>query len=305
MRLGLFRYVFILFIITACTSCKKSNIVPVPTETPANIPDTIPANTEDSIPVNIPDSTIEETLPPTLSAVTVNINDAVKGYYKALPSKYDTSEKNYPLLIFLHGGGGFGNGQIDLPLLLNEGIPLLLDEKIFPPEFVVNDEHFSFIHLAPQFSREPTPEEVMSFIRYAIENFRIDSSRIYLTGMSNGGKITCNVAERHPEAFAAIVAMAGVSDTTDLQNKCASIVNSELPVWVFHNDQDQVSSVDASIKFIDAINDLHPAIAPRFTIFPSEGLLGHDAWTRATDPRFKEDNRNIYEWMLQYRRILQ
>lgn len=305
MRLGLLRYVFFVLIINAGTSCKKTNIIPAPVPTANTPPADTPVITPDSIPVIIPDSTIEESVPPTLSAVTVNINDAVKGYYKALPSKYATSEKNYPLLIFLHGGGGFGNGQIDLPLLLNEGIPLLLDEKIFPPEFVVNDEHFSFIHLAPQFSREPTPAEVMSFIRYAIENFRIDTSRIYLTGMSNGGKITCNVAELYPETFAAIVAMAGVSDTTDLQNKCARIVNSELPVWVFHNDLDQVTSVDASINFIDAINELHPVIVPRFTIFPSEGLLGHDAWTRATDPGFKEDNRNIYEWMLQYRRIRQ
>jgi predicted peptidase len=123
--------------------------------------------------------------------------------------------------------------------------------------------------------------------------------------MSNGGKITCNVAELHPDMFAAIVAMAGVSDTIDIQNKCANLIRSNLPVWVFHNDHDQVTSIDLSMNFINVLNNLNPAIAPRFTIFPSAGLLGHDAWTRATDPGFREDNHNIYEWMLQYRRIQQ
>jgi hypothetical protein len=32
------------------------------------------------------------------------------------------------------------------------------------------------------------------------------------------------------------------------------------------------------------------------------GLLGHDAWTRATNPQFKENNSNIYQWMLSYHR---
>lgn len=282
MRARLFLYVIIFYILSGSISCRKSNLnslTTAPTDTP------------------------EETLPPVLSPVSFDINDAIKGYYKALPSNYATSGKSYPLLVFLHGGGGFGNGNLDLPLLLNEGIPLLLDEKLFPPEFVIKDKHFSFVHLAPQFIREPSTAEVRSFIKFATEHFRVDTSRIYLTGMSNGGKITCNVAETYPYLFAAIVAMAGVSDTTDGKNKLEGIVRSKLPVWVFHNDHDEVTSIDLPTNFITTLNNLHPDIAPRFTIFPSEGLLGHDAWTRATDPGFKEDNRNIYEWMLEYRRI--
>jgi hypothetical protein len=26
----------------------------------------------------------------------------------------------------------------------------------------------------------------------------------------------------------------------------------------------------------------------------------HDAWTKASDPNYKENNMNMYEWMLQY-----
>ena len=243
-----------------------------------------------------------ETSPPAITPVTANINEAIGGYYKALPSKYKLDNKTYPLLIFIHGGGGFGNGQLDLPILLNEGIPQLLDEKIFPPEFVVNGNHYSFIHLAPQFKKQPSSEQVLQFIHFAVDQFRVDTNRIFIAGMSNGGKIACDVAAAYPEIFAAAVSMAGVSDSLNRAVKCSRIAKANLPLWVFHNDNDQVISIRNPSDFISLIESFNPAMRPRFTIFPSEGLLGHDAWTRATQPAFREDNRNIYEWMLQYHR---
>jgi hypothetical protein len=50
------------------------------------------------------------------------------------------------------------------------------------------------------------------------------------------------------------------------------------------------------------LDSFHPAIPPRLTEFEPMGLLGHDAWTRATDPHYRENNKNIYEWMLSYHR---
>lgn len=244
-----------------------------------------------------------ETIPPVLVPVTADVSAAIGGYYKALPSKYTASDKSYPLLVFIHGGGGFGNGQLDLPMLLNEGIPQLLDEKKFPAEFFVQGEHFSFIHLAPQFKRQPSAAEVRSFIDYAKAQFRVDANRIYLAGMSNGGKITCDVAAAYPGLFAAIVPMAGVSDTGNIIEKCANLAGAKLPIWIFHNDRDEVTSIDFPTKFVSLLDSFHPNVAPRFTIFPSMGLLGHDAWTRAVDPDFREDQMDIYEWMLQYKLV--
>lgn len=252
-------------------------------------------------PVSVAELPIE-TVPPVLTPVSLEVNDAISGYYEALPSKYVADNKQYPLLVFLHGGGGFGNGSLDLPLLLNEGIPQLLDEKIFPAEFYVQGEHFSFIHLAPQFRRQPSVEEVRSFISYAQTHFRIDASRIYVAGMSNGGKILCETAAAYPDVFAAIVPMAGVCDTLDMKEKCSRVANANLPIWVFHNDSDQLTSVEFSSAFVSLVNGFHPAVAARFTVFPSVGLLGHDAWTRATDPGFREDGMSIYQWMLRYKR---
>jgi len=74
-----------------------------------------------------------EAEPQLLTAVTQKINDAIGGYYFSTPVHYQQSSKKYPLLIFIHGRGQFGDGNKDLPILLNEGIPELIDEKFFLP----------------------------------------------------------------------------------------------------------------------------------------------------------------------------
>jgi hypothetical protein len=75
-----------------------------------------------------------------------------------------------------------------------------------------------------------------------------------------------------------------------------------LPIWAFHNNQDQSISLESVKEFLQLINDNYPAIPPKLTLFLPFGLLNHDSWTRATDPSFKEDGMNMYEWMLQYAR---
>jgi predicted peptidase len=284
------RLVVFVFIFAATLSCAKRTEMAI----------RIPAAAVDTVTKPEPEYEIR---PATLIPVTKNINDAIGGYYVGLPAKYNATIKSYPLLVFIHGGGQFGNGQLDLPVLLNEGIPQLYDEKIFPPDFEVGGEHFSFVMVAPQLRRNPTNEELHSFIKYAQENYRIDSSRIYLVGMSNGGRITCNVAAAYPWFFAAIVPMAGVPDSLGLEVKTSRIAESNLPVWIFHNDSDEVIDIRLPIRFVESIENYRPVIKPRLTRFERPmGLLGHDAWTRATNPQFRENNTNIYEWMLSYHR---
>ena len=242
-----------------------------------------------------------ETQPAALVPITKPVSSVVQGYYQALPAHYNESGKKYPLLVFIHGGGQFGDGNTDLPVLLNEGIPELLAEHRFPPSFRSNDKNYSFVVLIPQFTKHPLNEEVRSFIDYALSAYRIDASRIYISGISNGGMITCDVAAEYPLMFAAIVPIAGAAEG-NVMERCKRIAEAKLPVWQFHNDNDEFIDIDVSKNFISAINGFQPLIVPKFTIFPAFGLYGHDAWTKATDPGYKEGNMNIYEWMLQHSR---
>ena len=66
-----------------------------------------------------------ETAPAVQTAVTANVSARIGGFYKALPARYDSTTKKYPLLVCLHGVGETGNGVTDLPRLFNNGVTKL------------------------------------------------------------------------------------------------------------------------------------------------------------------------------------
>lgn len=249
-----------------------------------------------------PPAEVFETAPPVFKPVIQKVNDLIGGYYQALPARYSETSKKYPLLLFIHGGGQFGNGSYDLPLLLNEGIPQLLDEKKFPADFVVNGVHHSFIVLAPQFAKVPDNTVITSFLDHAKKNYRIDESRMYICGFSLGSRIVCDYSAAFGNSIAAIVPISGVPNF-QVNEKAKSIAAANLPVWAFHNQPDVLFSAQQTKDFISNINSFNPARTARLTIFSdSTGMLGHDAWSKATNPVYEENNLNIYEWMLQYKR---
>jgi predicted peptidase len=275
MNIGLYRILFIISLSFLITSCKKE----------------------------AEDIEVTETRPPVLKANSVDVNKAIGGFYSAVPEHYNENTNTYPLIIFLHGSGQVGNGTTALPSVAFGGIPKLLKDGLFPPGFKVNGKYFSFIILAPQFKWwDPDVQDVISFIDYARKNFRVDSTRIYLSGLSGGGVLTTEVAAEYSSKLAAIVPIAGVSSGGDVNLTCEKIAEGNLPVWVFHNDADSIINVAHARNFITTLKSFRPAILPKYTEFLPFGLEAHDAWTKATDPAYKENNMNIYEWMLQYSR---
>jgi predicted peptidase len=259
------------------TSCKKSN------------------GDDEKQPTTPVDNNIVETRAAVQTSVPATpIGGAISGYYQALPWYYFATTKSYPLIISFPGGGQTGNGTTDLPLVLNDGLAKLLSQKKLPPSFSVNGNAYSFIVLTPQLTKYPSNEDIKAFIDYAIQHFRIDNSHIYLTGLSIGGSISADVAAAYPGLIAAIAPMSGESQS---MASCQQLANNHIPVWDFHNSGDPTVNISQSNTFIGWINSFHPAIAPRQTVFQSNV---HDSWTKALDPSYKENNMNVYEWMLQY-----
>ena len=242
-----------------------------------------------------PDIDIIETLPPVQVAVHYNVTANCAGFYRALPARYDSTAKNYPLLIFLHGSGEKGNGTTDLPKVLKNAVPNLINKKKFPPSFTSDGKTFSFIVLSPQVKSSTKPEDVRAMIQYAIAKLRVDTTRIYVTGLSLGGGATWNFAARYGENVAAVVPICG-SSTATLKNT-KEITAKKIAVWAFHNEDDQTVSVQKTKDFVTLINSYNPNPKARMTLWPTGG---HDAWTKATNPSYKENGMNVYEWMLQY-----
>lgn len=219
------------------------------------------------------------------------------GFYQFTPPEYDSEpNRKFPLIIFLHGQGERGNGTTELSKVATHGIPKHIKNG-HPMKFFWNGKWESFIVLAPQLSMEYTGWQVVyveEMIKYAEANLRIDRDRINLTGMSLGGGGTWGFANRTPENAAKLASLSTVCGTFK-DADMTGVVNAKLPVWSFHATDDPTVSVNYTIKAINKINDLNPAVKPLLTIWPTGG---HGIWDRAYDVNYAADNPNIYEWML-------
>lgn len=225
------------------------------------------------------------------------------GYYEFVPTSYASSKDSFPLLIFIHGMGELGNGTTDLPTVLRNGVPKLLQNGTFPSSFTVNGKSFSFIVASPQFKNVPSPLDVLSLVNYLRKKFpRIDSKRIYITGLSMGGGATedfVSSSDSYAQIPAAAVAIAGNMNPQAKTAAPKTVAKNSLPIWFLHNEYDVTVPSQYSKDWISLINAGNPpaTAAPRLTIF---NTIGHDAWSKAYDPSYREDGMNIYEWMLQY-----
>jgi parallel beta-helix repeat protein len=224
------------------------------------------------------------------------------GYYEYVPPSYAGSNESFPLLIFIHGIGELGNGRSQLPRVLRNGVPALIDNGQFPASFKVKGKTFSFIVVSPQFKNIPSPADLLSFVNYLKSRFRIDNKRIYVTGMSMGGGVAEDFAsanDSYAKIPAAVVAIAGNMNPRQMTNAPKVIAKNDVPVWFLHNERDPVVPSQYSKDWIAMIDSYKPGPdpEPKLTIFNTSG---HNAWSKAYDPSYKENGLNIYEWMLQY-----
>lgn len=274
-------------IATTILSCTKDTTI-VPDES---------TNPQPQQPAPPASADISETKPAIQTAVNININANCGGFYKAVPARYDSTNKKYPLLVFIHGIGELGNGNSDLQKLLNTPIPSRLKNKTFPVKFTVNNQEFSFIVISPQFKAWPSPNDIDAVVKYASQNLRVDPARIYVIGLSMGGGATWEYGAAFASKVAAIAPICGAS-SPDI-NRAKKIAAANLPVWAFHNADDPTVTVNNTNNYVANINAQKPAIPAIKTIWPTGG---HNAWSKATDPNYKENGVNVYEWMLKYKR---
>ncbi len=191
------------------------------------------------------------------------------------PEDYN-KEKKFPLVIFLHGAGERGT---DPSLLWKHG--LLRN--------VLNGKKYPFIIVAPQVPSTDKywanyNESLNIFLDGIIEKYNVDTSRIYLTGLSMGGTGTWHWLLANPERFAAAAPICG----TGVYWNAYRAANT--PLWVFHGDKDNIVLVSESINMVENIKKCGGN--PKLTIF--EGV-GHNSWELAyTD--------ELTEWFLQQKK---
>jgi len=233
--------------------------------------------------------------------VKVTSSGATTGAWLHLPDDYSTTKENYPLIIFIHG---VGEGGSDVNAVLRQGLPKLIANGA-KMNFTVGGKLFKFIVISPQFyggwANEAMIQSVLDDMK---ARYRVDASRVYLTGLSAGGYGTWNYVasgKQYADNIAAIVPVSPAAiDVNKLNNFCNTVVAAKVPVWSFAGG----GSGDASFlnnmqKFEQQYNSCNPAVKAISTVVPGSG---HEAatWDKAYDATHTYQNPNIYEWMLQY-----
>lgn len=231
-----------------------------------------------------------------------SIGPRTNGYYEYLPQGYNNNDK-YPLIVFFCGIGELGSGnEADLPKVLANGTPNQIRNGTFPTSFSVGGENFKFIVITPQFTQNPSAQEISGVLDNIVAKYRVDLNRIYLTGLSLGGGMVwrySSFSKAYADRVAAIVPVCGAEYISG--NGGDYIAQAKLAVWATHNNGDDVVSVENTNRNVYNVNEAPhtPDPTARKTIF---NQTGHNAWSKTYDLTFKENNLNIYEWMLTYER---
>jgi predicted peptidase len=195
-------------------------------------------------------------------------------YVVFVPHDY-TDAKEYPLILFLHGSGERGDdGQAPVKQGIGNAIKFKDKEKTFP-----------FIVVIPQAAKGgswkaggPDADRALAILAEVQKTYKVDSKRLYLTGLSMGGAGTWSLAAALPDKWAAIVPICG-GGAPDVAAKIKHI-----PCWCFVGDQDRPESTRAMIKALKEAGG-----EPRYSEFP---YVGHNSW----DPAYATGE--LYGWLL-------
>ena len=232
----------------------------------------------------------------------ISMTASSNGYYEYLPAGYNNAgnTSTYPVILFIHGLGETGDGSpAQLPKVLVNGPPKLINNGTFPSSFTVNGQTFQFIVISPQFNAWPNAVNINNIIDYLVANYRIDLNRIYLTGLSMGGGGVWDYAgynNTYATRLAAIIPICGASSPSVFRANVIAAAN--LPVWATHNLNDPTCPVSFTNDYISYIENapVPSTVPPKKTIFNANG---HDAWTTTYNPNWRENGiYNVYEWML-------
>jgi len=152
-------------------------------------------------------------------------------YLLYLPKEYAASQDKKPMFIFLCGNGHQGT---DLNGIFNEG----------PASYLSNDKSLrdtvrfiGFFPQPPPNTRWDTPgmaAAVAALIPKIEEAYRVDPDRVYLTGLSMGGKGTWLVSQENPNLFAAIAPISAVA----VNPETAGPRLKNLPAWIICGSDD-------------------------------------------------------------------
>jgi len=197
------------------------------------------------------------------------------GYLLYAPAAYaKQAGRRFPLIVFLHGSGERGTDPLRL---LAQPLPKTLAKTTSFAAVVLSPQ------LAPPYAYWSDAIAPLDALVSQVESrYRIDPTRVYLTGLSLGGFGTWHYALAHPTRFAALVPIAGgyTQGSTAVPPTICAL--QKTPIWAFHGAADTVVSPYQSEVLAKALRACGSTVA-RLTLYP--GVDHYGSWPRAyADP---------------------
>ena len=227
------------------------------------------------------------------------LGDTVSQYQMYVPPNW-SDEDSWPVILFLHGAGERGSDGVRQTEV---GLGQVIRRE---PQRVPAIVAFPQCREGAQWSDPDMEQLAMMTIDRAIQQFKGDHTRVYLTGLSMGGSGTWYLAAKYPDRFAAIAPIAAralhaprkieASDSMAPRSPLGRMLNvitkriAGIPTWAFHGREDPVIPVVESREMIAALRSM--GNQPLYTEYDH---IGHTSWNAAyAEPDF-------FPWLFSHR----
>ena len=208
-------------------------------------------------------------------------------YTVRIPETYNASTV-YPLVVFLHGGIEFDYSNDNAESAYRNGnyIAYNAGEHVVVVEPDKNDVDWN-------------PEKIRDVIADVSKNININAQRVYLTGVSMGGRGTFIVCAGLPDTFAAIAPLSPhhqptlIDPITGAEGNYTSLhIPDTIPVFFHHSYNDTVSSYTMAFDTMRIIlSDARSDSTFRYV----DGDYGHGGWVTVL-----YGNPDNLQWLLSH-----
>lgn len=193
-------------------------------------------------------------------------------YY--LPEGYETSGKTYPVFLYMHGNGSRGTNntsQFSVYSINNsvynsayECIMIAPQCPSNPYEWTLNTtvgkNYYPGSEAYADFLESGQPYGSKYFCAAAellgmfLTEYRVDTSRVYAGGSSNGTGAVWNLMALYPEVFAGAVTVSGAKADADYAHSIAHRM-TDIAIWAFQGDSDTTIPVAGTRVLAEAIEE--------------------------------------------------
>ncbi len=215
---------------------------------------------------------------------TLELEGETYAYSVYVPPEY-TADRAWPVILFLHGAGERGRDGL---LQTDTGIGRAIRRhREWIPAVVVMPqcrEHEAWTGRMATLA--------LRCLEQTSREYRLDATRMYLTGLSLGGHGTWHLAASLPGRFAAIVPICGFAEwqtSTGAARELAPRLKGT-PIWTFHGVKDEAVAVEKTREIVAALRDIDAPV--EYTEDP-EGT--HNVWDQAYG------NAALWKWMFEQR----